>query len=88
MAETRGAWSVAVSAAVCAVLVLLPRIAAACPYCAANDESGNSTSRVILLAGFILLPFLVAGVAIIAVVRVVRRARAAEESAQRHPGDW
>jgi hypothetical protein len=81
-------WSVAVSAAVCAVLVFLPRIAAACPYGAANDDSGNATSRVILLGGFILLPFAVAGVAIYAVVRAVRRARAAEQSAQRHPGDW
>jgi len=71
-----------------ALLVALPRIAEACPYCAANDDSGSGRSQTIVLAAFILLPFAIAGVAVVAIVRGVRRARAAEaRPLQRFPGD-
>ena len=72
-----------------AVLVALPRIAEACPYCAANDDSGDGRSQTIVLAAFILLPFAVVGVAVFAIVRHMRRARELEaRSPHRHPGDW
>jgi hypothetical protein len=55
------------SALVAAALAsLTPALAAACPYCASQGNSGNG--QTIALGAFILLPFLVTGV----ILKVVR----------------
>lgn len=52
---------------VLAVSWALPRIAWACPSCAANDDAGTTT--LLLIGGMIVLPWIVAWV----VYRVVKR---------------
>jgi hypothetical protein len=61
-----------VRALIIAALVLLPRIADACPYCAAGDDGTDKTMRLIVLGGLILLPFAVAGVVVFAIRRTMR----------------
>lgn len=51
--------------------VLTPTFAAACPYCASTQNSGNGQS--IALGAFILLPFIVTGV----ILKVIRSERGA-----------
>ncbi len=59
-------------ALIIAALVLLPRIADACPYCAAGDDGTDGTSRLIVLGCLILLPFAVAGVVVFVIRRTLR----------------
>jgi len=54
---------------------LTPTLAAACPYCASQGNSGNG--QTIALGAFILLPFLVTG-AIYKVIQSERRALGAQ----------
>ena len=75
------------AALIVALLIALPRLAAACPYCAANDDSGDSASQAVVVAGVVLLPFAVVGVVVYAVIRGARKAGAAEPP-ERHSGDW
>ncbi len=49
---------------------LTPAFAAACPYCASTQNSGNG--QTIALGAFILLPFVVTGV----ILRVIQSERA------------
>ena len=57
----------AVGAAVVALLVLLPKLAAACPNCV----GGNRNNTILKLVGaFMLVPF----IAFYAVLRIIRRA--------------
>lgn len=51
----------------CALVVLFPRVAEACPVCMAKEP--NITARLVALGGFILLPAFI----VLAVVRVIRR---------------
>jgi hypothetical protein len=51
--------------------LLTPLLAAACPYCASTQNSGNGQS--IALGAFILLPFIVTGV----ILKVIRSERGA-----------
>ncbi len=54
------------------VLTLLtPSLAAACPYCASTQNSGNG--QTIALGAFIMLPFIVTGV----ILKVIRSERGA-----------
>lgn len=50
------------------VLLALPRLAAACPTCAVDNQDG--IGRLMMLGGMIALPFLIA----LAVIGAVRRA--------------
>jgi hypothetical protein len=50
---------------------LTPALAAACPYCASQGNSGNG--QTIALGAFIALPFLVTGV----ILKVIRSERGA-----------
>jgi hypothetical protein len=52
--------------AAAALASMTPALAAACPYCASQGNSGNG--QTIALGAFILLPFLVTGV----ILKVVR----------------
>jgi hypothetical protein len=54
-----------------ALAVLSPALAAACPYCASQGNSGNG--QTIALGAFIALPFLVTGV----ILKVIRSERGA-----------
>lgn len=63
-----------VRALIIAALVLLPRIADACPYCAAGNDGTDGTMRVVVLGSLILLPFAIAGVVVVAIRRVMRGA--------------
>ena len=54
-------------ALVVALACALPRLALACPQCAANDKGGLATG--FFVASMIVLPFTVAGV----VYRVIRK---------------
>ena len=54
---------------------LTPALAAACPYCASQGNSGNG--QTIALGAFILLPFLVTGT-ILKVIQAERRALGAQ----------
>jgi hypothetical protein len=66
----------AASALATAVLAsLTPALAAACPYCASQGNSGNG--QTIALGAFILLPFLVTGT-ILKVIQSERRALGAQ----------
>lgn len=51
--------------------LLMPALAAACPYCASTQNSGNG--QTIALGAFIALPFIVTGV----ILKVIRSERGA-----------
>lgn len=53
-----------------ALATLTPALAAACPYCASTQNSGNG--QTIALGAFLALPFLVTGV----ILKVLRSERA------------
>ena len=63
------------SLAAAALASMTPTLAAACPYCASQGNSGNG--QTIALGAFILLPFLVTG-AIYKVIQSERRALGAQ----------
>ena len=54
--------------------LLMPALAAACPYCASTQNSGNG--QTIALGAFIALPFIVTGV----ILKVIRSERGAPGS--------
>lgn len=59
---------------VTASTLLMPALAAACPYCASTQNSGNG--QTIALGAFIALPFIVTGV----ILKVIRSERGAPGS--------
>ena len=67
-------------ALIVAALALLPRIADACPYCAAGDAAIDGTTRVIILGSLILLPFAIAGIVAIAIRHTMRGTLRGSES--------
>lgn len=65
----------ATALAAAALASMTPALAAACPYCASQGNSGNG--QTIALGAFILLPFLVTG-AIFKVIQSERRVLGAQ----------
>lgn len=56
---------------VAAIVVLLPRIADACPACASSQNGGSG--EVVLVGVLVALPFVIAGVIGYGIVRIMRR---------------
>lgn len=74
----------AASALVAAALAsMTPALAAACPYCASQGNSGNG--QTIALGAFILLPFIVTGV-ILKVIQSERGALGAQNETSSQSG--
>ena len=63
--------------------LLMPALAAACPYCASTQNSGNG--QTIALGAFIALPFIVTGV-ILKVIRSERGAPGSPNETSSQPG--
>jgi hypothetical protein len=68
-------------AVVVAVLVALPEIAAACPYCAGQDDGGPA--RGFVIGAMIVTPFIAALVCGPLVIRMIRRSRELEREHER-----
>jgi hypothetical protein len=70
----------AASLAAAALASMTPALAAACPYCASQGNSGNG--QTIALGAFILLPFLVTGT----ILKVIRSQDSMGPQAASRPG--
>lgn len=73
----------AATLAAAALASMTPALAAACPYCASQGNSGNG--QTIALGAFILLPFVVTGV-ILKVIQAERGSLGAHNETSNRPG--